>query len=51
MFYADAVGLEAVLAKIRSFEASFGSGLWAPALLLTELAHSGRTFSASREGD
>jgi 3-hydroxyacyl-CoA dehydrogenase len=51
MFYADTVGLEAVLAKIRSFETSFGSGLWAPALLLTELAHSGRTFSASREGD
>ncbi len=47
MFYADLIGLETVLAKIQTFETSFGSELWAPAPLLTELARSGKTFSSS----
>lgn len=44
MFYADMVGLSAVLEKIRGFEGRFGSGLWSPAPLLTELVRSGQTF-------
>jgi 3-hydroxyacyl-CoA dehydrogenase len=45
MFYADLVGLGAVLEKIRTFEKRFGAGLWSPAPLLVELARSGETFS------
>jgi len=46
MFYADSMGLEAVLGKVRQYEERFGSGLWSPAPLLVELALSGQSFSA-----
>jgi 3-hydroxyacyl-CoA dehydrogenase len=49
MFYADTVGLDAVLAKVQSFEKRFGSDLWAPAPLLVKLARSGQRF-ATRNG-
>jgi 3-hydroxyacyl-CoA dehydrogenase len=45
MFYADLIGTDTVLAKIRSFEGRFGSDLWKPAPLLIELTRSGQTFS------
>jgi 3-hydroxyacyl-CoA dehydrogenase len=45
MFYADTVGLNKVLARIREFEARHGSDLWSPAPLLRRLAQDGRTFA------
>ena len=45
MFYADTVGLDKVLARIREFEASHGSDLWSPAPLLERLARDGRGFA------
>lgn len=44
MHYADAVGLDQVLAKVREFEERFGSDYWTPPRLLEELAESGRGF-------
>jgi 3-hydroxyacyl-CoA dehydrogenase len=43
MFYADLVGLDRVLARIREFEARHGK-LWTPAPLLVQLAAAGKTF-------
>jgi 3-hydroxyacyl-CoA dehydrogenase len=43
MFYADRVGLPAVVERIRGFEREFGER-WTPAPLLVRLAASGRTF-------
>jgi 3-hydroxyacyl-CoA dehydrogenase len=43
MFYADRVGLEHVLNRIRAFHSEFGDR-WAPAPMLEHLAASGRTF-------
>jgi 3-hydroxyacyl-CoA dehydrogenase len=45
MFYADTVGLDAVLAKVQGFGKRFGSDLWAPAPLLAQLARSRQTFA------
>jgi len=45
MFYADAVGLGTVLARIQEWSACHGEDLWSPAPLLVELARSGGTFS------
>jgi 3-hydroxyacyl-CoA dehydrogenase len=44
MFYADTVGLEAVLEKLREFEAKFGED-FKPAPLLEKLAAEGGAFS------
>jgi 3-hydroxyacyl-CoA dehydrogenase len=43
MFYADRVGLAAILDRIRQFERECGPR-WAPAPLLAELAEQGKTF-------
>jgi 3-hydroxyacyl-CoA dehydrogenase len=43
MFYADTVGLTAVLAKVREYRARLGDH-WAPAPLLERLAAAGRGF-------
>lgn len=43
MFYADEIGLGAVLAQIRRFHAEQGA-LWEPAPLLEQLAREGRSF-------
>ena len=45
MHYADTVGLDQVLARVREFEDQFGSLYWEPPTLLVELAESGRKFS------
>ena len=44
MFYADTVGLPAVLARIEEFRQRHGDDLWTPAPLLRRLAESGGTF-------
>jgi 3-hydroxyacyl-CoA dehydrogenase len=46
MFYADTVGLDKVLARIEQLQAQHGSGLWAPAPLLKQLADSGKGFAS-----
>lgn len=46
MFYADTVGLKAVLARIEEFRAKHGPDHWTPAPLLRQLAESGSTFEA-----
>jgi 3-hydroxyacyl-CoA dehydrogenase len=43
MFYGDAIGLDKVLAKMKTFEAQMGAD-FKPALLLEELAGSGKKF-------
>jgi 3-hydroxyacyl-CoA dehydrogenase len=43
MFYADTVGLGAVLARVRSYREQFGD-YWRPAPLLEKLAAAGGTF-------
>jgi 3-hydroxyacyl-CoA dehydrogenase len=43
MWYADAVGLKKVYARIQEFEKQHGN-LWAPAPLLKRLAEEGKTF-------
>ena len=45
MHYADAVGLDALLARVREFEQRFGSDNWTPAPLLETLAGEGRTLA------
>jgi 3-hydroxyacyl-CoA dehydrogenase len=45
MFYADTVGLDKVLARIREFEKEFGK-VWKPSPLLERLAQEKRTFAA-----
>ncbi len=52
MFYADTVGLETVLDRVRRYRAQFGD-YWQPAPLLEKLAASGGTFygwSAEKRG-
>jgi 3-hydroxyacyl-CoA dehydrogenase len=50
MFYADRVGLDRVLGRIRAFHAEFGDR-WSPAPMLEHLAAAGRTFREwDREG-
>ncbi|MBH3423719.1 3-hydroxyacyl-CoA dehydrogenase NAD-binding domain-containing protein [Pseudomonas gessardii] len=44
MFYADSLGLDKVLARIREFHQRFGAW-WEPAPLLEELAAQGRRFA------
>lgn len=46
MFYADAVGLKNVLARVREFETQHGMDLWSPAPLLVRLAEENRTFAS-----
>jgi 3-hydroxyacyl-CoA dehydrogenase len=45
MFYADTVGLDTVLASVRSYHARHGA-FWKPAGLLERLAAEGRRFNA-----
>ena len=45
MFYADIVGLAAVVARIEEFRARSGDDLWPVAPLLRRLAESGSTFA------
>lgn len=46
MFYADTIGLDKVLARIREFESQHGE-LWTPAPLLVKLAAEGKRFNSS----
>jgi 3-hydroxyacyl-CoA dehydrogenase len=46
MFYADAIGLKTVLAKIKAFQAEYGDD-FKPAALLEKLAAEGATFTKS----
>jgi 3-hydroxyacyl-CoA dehydrogenase len=46
MFYADTVGLPAVLARIEEFRQRHGDDLWSPAALLRRLAETGGTFGS-----
>jgi 3-hydroxyacyl-CoA dehydrogenase len=43
MFYADTVGLPAVLAKVKEYRARFGD-YWQPAPLLERMVAEGRSF-------
>jgi 3-hydroxyacyl-CoA dehydrogenase len=43
MFYADRIGLDVVLARVRAFQQEFGAR-WTPAPLLERLVQEGRTF-------
>jgi 3-hydroxyacyl-CoA dehydrogenase len=45
LHYADTVGLDKVLARIREFGERFGAELWEPAPLLEELVASGETLA------
>jgi 3-hydroxyacyl-CoA dehydrogenase len=45
MFYADELGLDHVLARIKHYEARYG-GYWKPAPLLVKLAKAGSSFAA-----
>ena len=45
MFYADTVGLKAVLARIEEFRRRHGDDLWPPAPLLVRLAETGSSFA------
>lgn len=45
MYYADSVGLEAVLARINEFRERFGAENWTPAPLLEELVADGMTIA------
>ncbi len=45
MFYADTVGLQRVLARVKEFRAHHGEDLWPPAPLLRELAEGGKSFA------
>ena len=44
MFYADSVGLDRVLAKLKEFEAQDGGEFWKPAPLLEKLVSEGKSF-------
>ena len=46
MHYADAVGLDTVLARVREFRDRFGADNWSPAPLLEKLADEGRPIAA-----
>ena len=45
MHYADAMGLDVVLEKIRGFVETHGDRWWKPAPLLIELAEAGKSFA------
>jgi 3-hydroxyacyl-CoA dehydrogenase len=45
MFYADAVGLPTVLARVKQYRDTFGD-YWQPSALLEKLAAEGKTFNA-----
>jgi 3-hydroxyacyl-CoA dehydrogenase len=45
MHYADAVGLDTVLARVQEFERRFGSDNWTPAALLEKLVADGMTLA------
>jgi 3-hydroxyacyl-CoA dehydrogenase len=45
MHYADAIGLDNVLARIEEFRERFGDENWTPAPLLTKLVNEGRTLA------
>jgi len=45
MFYADAVGLDKVLASIQKFQKGYQGDQWKPAPLLVKLAKEGRRFN------
>jgi 3-hydroxyacyl-CoA dehydrogenase len=47
MFYADTVGLPAVLARVNEYRARFGD-YWKPAPLLERLVEEGRGFYAGQ---
>jgi len=49
MWYADTVGLEKILDRVREFENRQGK-LWAPAPLLEQLAGQGKTFAGFMKG-
>jgi len=50
MFYADTLGLAAVLDGVDRFAKTLGSQYWTPAPLLEELGRSGGSFQAWRAG-
>ncbi len=45
MFYADTVGLDEVVAKIREYQAEYGRMHWELSPLLVKLAEEGKTFA------
>jgi 3-hydroxyacyl-CoA dehydrogenase len=45
LYYADAVGLERVLERIREFGARFGGESWTPAPLLEQLVNDKQTLA------
>jgi 3-hydroxyacyl-CoA dehydrogenase len=49
MFYADTLGLPAVLERIRALAAAHGARFWTPSPLLERLAREGRSFAAYDE--
>jgi 3-hydroxyacyl-CoA dehydrogenase len=51
MHYANAIGLENVLARINDFRGRFGDERWMPAALLQELVASGRELADWAERD
>ena len=46
MFYADTIGLPALLAGMEKYRGMFGSMHWEPAPLLVRLVREGRTLAA-----
>ena len=50
MFYADTLGLPAVLELLRGLAREHGGRYWEPAGLLTKLADEGLTFAAWQAG-
>ncbi len=45
MYYADTMGLDVVLARLRALQAEYGD-VWAPAPLIEQLAADGQTFAS-----
>jgi 3-hydroxyacyl-CoA dehydrogenase len=45
MFYADTIGLPALLAGMERYQASYGPMHWEPAPLLVRLVREGRTLA------
>ena len=46
MWFADAQGLDKVLADIKRFYDETGADIWKPAALLSQLAAAGKTFTS-----
>lgn len=44
MYYADSIGLDVIVAKMKEFHASSGDAVWEPAPLLARLAAEGKGF-------